>query len=411
MDVVNSDPTINERPPTYSEHANGNSESNNIIDLQLVHRQQEVDPMHNYSPQYHRNPYRQVLWGTPLILSVDKGVTTNRQLYYQIWNLVKRCFRRSKPQTEENSKQQLSPYQPEDQRPRTGVSKEEIMEVEEIFRNDITPFEVKLVNQMGTTCSKCSMTSSCQGCKVEFNDELIDIRDKQILGIDWNITLLQDSYDPDEAKNTIQDETLALSTRPERTNISLSDCFDLFTTAEQLGEEDPWYCPSCKKHQQATKKFDIFKAPTILVVHLKRFQSINKYWREKLSTSVSFPITGLDLSRWVVQNDEIPPTYDLYAVSNHMGGLHGGHYTAYAKNFLDGKWYCFDDSNAYNISESQVISSSAYVLFYRKRNVTDLSYIQNTKLKPIEKKDTNNDTTATITSDKDIDGNKTQKLD
>jgi len=26
--------------------------------------------------------------------------------------------------------------------------------------------------------------------------------------------------------------------------------------------------------------------------------------------------------------------YDLYAVSNHFGGLGGGHYTAYAKNWV-----------------------------------------------------------------------------
>lgn len=34
--------------------------------------------------------------------------------------------------------------------------------------------------------------------------------------------------------------------------------------------------------------------------------------------------------------------YDLFAVDNHYGGLGGGHYTAYAQNFVDGKWYYFD---------------------------------------------------------------------
>jgi ubiquitin C-terminal hydrolase len=33
----------------------------------------------------------------------------------------------------------------------------------------------------------------------------------------------------------------------------------------------------------------------------------------------------------------IAPIYDLYAISNHYGGLGGGHYTAYAKN--SSKWY------------------------------------------------------------------------
>lgn len=37
--------------------------------------------------------------------------------------------------------------------------------------------------------------------------------------------------------------------------------------------------------------------------------------------------------------------YDCYAVSNHYGNVGGGHYTAYARNHLNGNWYEFDDSN------------------------------------------------------------------
>lgn len=36
--------------------------------------------------------------------------------------------------------------------------------------------------------------------------------------------------------------------------------------------------------------------------------------------------------------------YDLYAVSNHYGGLDGGHYTAYCKNPVANEWFDFDDS-------------------------------------------------------------------
>lgn len=37
------------------------------------------------------------------------------------------------------------------------------------------------------------------------------------------------------------------------------------------------------------------------------------------------------------------PIYELYAVSNHYGGLGGGHYTAYGKN--NGRWFEFNDSS------------------------------------------------------------------
>ena len=36
--------------------------------------------------------------------------------------------------------------------------------------------------------------------------------------------------------------------------------------------------------------------------------------------------------------------YDCFGISNHFGNVGGGHYTAYAKNPINNKWYDFDDS-------------------------------------------------------------------
>lgn len=47
-------------------------------------------------------------------------------------------------------------------------------------------------------------------------------------------------------------------------------------------------------------------------------------------------------------------TYNLIAVSNHYGGMGGGHYTAYARNYKDDKWYHFDDSSVSAFSEDRV---------------------------------------------------------
>lgn len=78
-------------------------------------------------------------------------------------------------------------------------------------------------------------------------------------------------------------------------HISLEDCLDEFTKEEKLGEDDLWYCPQCKKHQQATKKFDLWKVPDILVVHLKRFSN-NRSLRDKIDALVEFPTGNLDLT-------------------------------------------------------------------------------------------------------------------
>lgn len=61
--------------------------------------------------------------------------------------------------------------------------------------------------------------------------------------------------------------------------------------------------------------------------------------------------------------------YDLCGIINHTGTLGFGHYIAYCRNYYNGKWYRYDDSNVTEIeSEKELITSSAYVLFYKKRS-------------------------------------------
>jgi hypothetical protein len=63
----------------------------------------------------------------------------------------------------------------------------------------------------------------------------------------------------------------------------------------------------------------------------------------------------------------------MYAVSNHLGGLGSGHYTAYALNRFDDKWYEFNDSTSQAIDPEQKItkSSTPYLLFYNRASQED----------------------------------------
>lgn len=90
------------------------------------------------------------------------------------------------------------------------------------------------------------------------------------------------------------------------------------------------YCPNCKEHRQASKKLDLWRLPEILVIHLKRF-SYTRFLKNKLETFVDFPIDDFDLSNYVIHKNTVRHRYMLYAVSNHYGGMGGGHYTAFAK--------------------------------------------------------------------------------
>ena len=167
----------------------------------------------------------------------------------------------------------------------------------------------------------------------------------------WNFT--QSVVDPALAARRQQG-------KGAKRTITLADCLTEFTKEERLGEDDMWYCSQCKEHKQATKKVELWKVPDVLVFALKRFSS-SRYSRDKIDDLVDFPVLeALDMEPFV-EGDRVEKrlaeqmtnaphisepdslTYELYAVSNHFGGLGGGHYTAFAKNPENGRWYDFDD--------------------------------------------------------------------
>ncbi|XP_053722235.1 ubiquitin carboxyl-terminal hydrolase 8 isoform X1 [Synchiropus splendidus] len=144
---------------------------------------------------------------------------------------------------------------------------------------------------------------------------------------------------------------------------SLQDCLRLFSKEEKLTDNNKVFCRHCKAHRDSSKKLEIWKVPPILLVHLKRF-SYEGRWKQKLQTTVDFPLDCLDLTQYVIGPKQNLKRYNLYGVSNHYGGLDGGHYTAYCKNAQKQRWYKFDDHEVSEISTSTVKSSAAYILFY-----------------------------------------------
>jgi len=195
---------------------------------------------------------------------------------------------------------------------------------------------------------------------------------KHYLSLDWHPKAKELFYNHKAAEDVAQDESYRAKLVQKNQSISLSDCLELYTTKEKLGEKNTWRCPDCKKDQQATKKFDLWSLPAVLVISLKRF-SFKRMWRDKLDAKVDFPVYGLDLSPYIINKNHGSAVYDLIAVSNHYGGMGGGHYTAYAKNKDDGKWYYFDDSSVTLSSEDAVVTKAAYVLFYLRRDLSRMS--------------------------------------
>ena len=101
------------------------------------------------------------------------------------------------------------------------------------------------------------------------------------------------------------------------------------------------------------------------MICLKRFSSESRYSWRKDDSFIDFPINNVDLKEYVIGPDKDNVKYDLYAVSQHYGGTGGGHYTACCKN--NGQWYSYNDSSCNKTNERDVVSSAAYVLFYRRQ--------------------------------------------
>uniref|UniRef100_A0A7M5VFF9 Ubiquitin carboxyl-terminal hydrolase n=2 Tax=Clytia hemisphaerica TaxID=252671 RepID=A0A7M5VFF9_9CNID len=199
---------------------------------------------------------------------------------------------------------------------------------------------------------------------------LLDVHSRSYMCAEWYPKLKEKYFDEQTADEKEEHPTYREVPLIKKNSIQLEDCLELFLQREKLGEQDPWYCPECKEHRQAFKKFDLWSLPKVLVIHLKRF-SYNKYWRDKLDALVHFPVKGLELTNYVIDKKHPRSVYDLHAVSNHYGGMGGGHYTAYGINCYDGQWHYFDDSSVSLADEHSPVSKAAYLLFYTRRDDPD----------------------------------------
>ncbi|XP_067004916.2 ubiquitin carboxyl-terminal hydrolase 3 isoform X2 [Anabrus simplex] len=153
---------------------------------------------------------------------------------------------------------------------------------------------------------------------------------------------------------------------------SILDCLTSFIEVEELADTELYYCSNCKSKQKSTKRFWIRRLPNVLCLHLKRFRWHN-FFRTKIATNISFPVTALDMSQFVLtgmhdtrRSGYGSNLYDLAAVIVHHGsGAGSGHYTAFAVN--DGQWFHFNDSTVRPTEIEVVEKCKPYILFYIRR--------------------------------------------
>jgi ubiquitin C-terminal hydrolase len=153
--------------------------------------------------------------------------------------------------------------------------------------------------------------------------------------------------------------------------VDLQDCFDAYFENEEL---ECWHCHRCDTNRAATKKLAITKLPEKLIVELRRFSyDYDKNRTVKLSKNVTFPVNGLDLSKYMSAtrlDEERKPTFDLRGTVDHIQSSKKvsdcGHYVAQIE--YSGKWLLKDDSRApLALKEEQLKGPKVYLLIYSLR--------------------------------------------
>ena len=148
--------------------------------------------------------------------------------------------------------------------------------------------------------------------------------------------------------------------------ITLLDCFELFVAPELLTGDNMWFNEKTGNKEVVEKRTLFWSLPPVLIITLKRFET-RGFQIGRINDVIDFPLTSLDLSKYVEGYRANKYVYNLYAVCNHIGGPSGGHYTAFVKNESANKWIYYNDDKVSIIEDpaTSIVSPHAYCLFYR----------------------------------------------
>ena len=148
--------------------------------------------------------------------------------------------------------------------------------------------------------------------------------------------------------------------------MKLVNMLDNYFSEEEI--DCDYKCESCKKKTSIKKFTEICVLPPILVLHIKRFDGLNKHnggveFKETLN--MSNYITSKNFEKGIRDEYSDGTKYTLFAVAEHMGSsLNSGHYISYCNR--NNTWYRFSDSSVSHSDEDDSLSKNAYILFYRR---------------------------------------------
>jgi ubiquitin C-terminal hydrolase len=131
-----------------------------------------------------------------------------------------------------------------------------------------------------------------------------------------------------------------------------------------LDENNQWYCDKCKRKSQAEKKLSIWNTGEYVIISYKRYSNI-QIATIKDGRSIIAPFQNLDLSPYVEDNNSNENKYSLCSVTVHSGNMNSGHYVIARK--MKNNWFVFNDSTVIPVKESEISTSTAYYLVYKRQ--------------------------------------------
>uniref|UniRef100_A0A914L1J5 USP domain-containing protein n=1 Tax=Meloidogyne incognita TaxID=6306 RepID=A0A914L1J5_MELIC len=140
--------------------------------------------------------------------------------------------------------------------------------------------------------------------------------------------------------------------------------------------QQSWECPKCSKTSRSIE-IGLDQEPDILVFHINRFDQSEKCTKKNV-TNVATPLKLTELC-WFCDKRRYKKyyKYDLSCVIFHHGNKSSsGNYTAATRNFIDGKWRLFDDTEVKVLNRKSQIkeifeSPNSYMLFYQRERSKD----------------------------------------
>lgn len=393
--------------------------------IYLVHRRVER------STNCFTNAHITRLFGAPLVLRVSLRATSTFDLYVAVWKRLRRIF------NWQSSPSPLEFGETEEEEERQLTSDASSLALGEHLAFTKFGFCLRTVTSHGTGCSRCEWIEGCLGCLIlPSPHEAIALTAEETISIDWDIRTLKEEYDPIQASKLDFDGSVQHNKRQDNMPLSIEHCMDMFTAKESIQEAycgrcktlrpatktmDLWRLPPLLVIQ--LKRFCFTQVSRRKLHHLVDFplrglqlesfvakqreprwmqESGLHYWRflggklkegesseeekeqvEEKEVGEASSAAAAPIRRVSTPLLEAPATaairgkdgflYDLYAVVNHVGALGAGHYFAYVLSENDGKWKCFNDHQCKDIDEKEVVSSTAYILFYRRRDTQNVS--------------------------------------